>query len=529
VQRSRRAAWLAILKHPLTWIILIGFCLRLFGVIQFPVLFDEKISILDGVNKTRASLVHLLFRVSIKYTLGITPLYFWVERLFIDTLGQNKWGLRFFPLLSGTLSPWLAYVVVKARFDKSIATVSAAVVAFSDIFIWITAKSQYFEVLVLPLTFLVFYFATSDNRNRYYYISACFTLALMSNFGKSLFVLACFLVWYGLTKLFDVIRLGVPLKQAARATLKESLQLSSFLWVVVAWIAGAQLLAFYQPINSSVGGGELRNMWDALYRFTFGYGTDAKQFLVGSARGAFLVFNSMRIWPVTTMLFVPFVCGLAFLIVDVVRHWKSRDAARFNRDGYVVTFTLVSLGVLFGKGMIGERFHLFYFLPFAIICGVALSRLTARFQDDRARWQLVIFVLLLGLYVAYCAAWVNWYYGVWDERLFYPRALAALLVTAAVGAAALWAGRARVRLGRYVLLALVASWVVALLFQGPLVWGREAPWPPSYDNKLNDLEGDEQVVIKFAVERNRPELCKQLILPFQEQCAFCMKSRDCFD
>ena len=106
------------LKHPLTWVIFFGLALRLYGVKNFPVLHDEIMSILDGVNKTKESVIHFFYIASLENTLGVMPLYFWIERLFTDIIGQNNWGLRLFPLSMGILTIYLAYYVIKKRFNK---------------------------------------------------------------------------------------------------------------------------------------------------------------------------------------------------------------------------------------------------------------------------------------------------------------------------------------------------------------------------------------------------------------------------
>jgi 4-amino-4-deoxy-L-arabinose transferase-like glycosyltransferase len=519
VSQPLPARLLGILKHPLTWIIVAGFCLRLYGVIRFPVIHDELLGILDGVNKTRISPIHFFFRASIKHTVGITPLYFWIERLFTDILGQNGWGLRFFPLLSGVLSPLLAYYVVRERFGKSLALLSTAIIAFSDIFVWVTSKSQYFEAPIIPLTFAVFYFATSSNKNRYFYLSLLFTLVLFTNYGRGLYLLLCFLSWYMLVKWFELTRRGARLGDWVRSGIKELAQLSVFLFLFVVWIAGAQWLAFDHPIDSVVGGGRLNSIWDALYRFGFGYGSATHSFVAGSPRGTFLVYNDTNVWPVTTILFVPFVLGMILLARDVVRHWRNADDKLFIRDSYLVALTALSLAILFSKGIIGERFHLFYFLPFAVACSMALLRLVDWFKDDKKKWLFVAFIFLQSVYVAYSAAWEHWYFEVWDEKLFYRNLIFVLLVTLAYGTNAFLQSSAREQIARYFAGLFIVVLVIALVVKGPLVWGTVFAWPPAYDNRLNDLEGNEETLIQFAIERNRPDICTKFTQEYRERCS----------
>ncbi len=516
---------LEVLKHPLFWIMLLGFSVRLYGVIQFPLVHDEITSILDGVNKTRVSPVHFFFKASLKHTLGITPLYFWVERLFTDIFGQNSWGLRIFPLLAGVASVWLVYYMIKRRFDENIAVLSAFVVAFSDIFIWTTSKSQFFEAIVVPLSLPVFYLATSENRDRFYSISLLSSLVFLANFGRGVFLLLCFLAWYALVRLFEYIRLGVKLADLLNSAVKEMLQLSAFLWLILLWIIGAQLFAFYRPIQSAVGGGDIYNIWDALYRFSFGYGVATKQDWAGSFRGTLLIFNDTNVWPVTTLLFLPFVLGLVVLIRNTLGHWKDKDKELFKRDSFIVVFALVSLFLLFSRGIIGARFHLFYFLSFVVSCSIALWGTVNGFRDDRKKWLSVIFVFLLGAYTAYSSSWENWPYFVWDEKLFERNFLFSLLITLVFGVAVFLKSDIREKFAKYFLGLFLSFVFVFLLFRGPLVWGTEFYSDPDYVNHLFELEGNEETVIDFAVQRNRPEICSNLPQEYQEKCLSLIKSQ----
>ena len=310
--------FLKILRHPLTWIILLGFSLRLYGVKNFAVLHDEIMSILDGVNKTKESLTDFFYIASLENSLGIMPLYFWIERLFTDIIGQNNWGLRLFPLLMGILTIYLAYYVIKKRFNKSIAILSSFIVAIFDIFVWVTSKAQFFEVILVPLSFLIFFFLTSENKNKFYWASLFFTLMLFTYFGKGLFLVFCFLLWYAFTKFFDLIQLKINWVTAFPVIKRELLQFSSFFLLPLAWIISVHFLVFSKgPIQNVVGIGQVDSIWKMLHLTTFGYGIQTKQFLVGSPRDAFLVFDNIHVWPVTGLLFIPFLFGLGLLLIKL--------------------------------------------------------------------------------------------------------------------------------------------------------------------------------------------------------------------
>jgi len=510
------------LKHPLTWIIFLGFLLRFLGVKNFPVLHDEIISILEGVNKTKISWLHFFYIASLENCLGIMPLYFWIERLFTDILGPNNWGLRIFPLLMGLFTIYLAYYIIKKRFNKDIAILSAFLVAISDIFVWVTSKAQFFEVILVPLSFVVFYFALSENRKKFYYISLAFSLMLFTYFGKGVFLFFSFLLWYFISKLFDLICLKIPLKELILTTKKELLQLLAFFLIPLLWIISAHFLVFSKgPINSAVGLGEVNNIWKMLYLTTFGYGVQTKQFLKGTPRDAFLVFDNIHVWPITSLLFIPFLFGSIFLILELISNWKKKEDFLFKRNSYILTLGLVPFSFILFRGIISERFHLFYFLPFVVICAIGLQQIFLSFSKNKI--LPFIFIFILATYGAYVSSWQNWYYKVFDWDLFLKIFLIinfAIIFYFIIGFITKISKENlfKILLGTFLLILLVINF-----FFGPLVWGKIAGWNPAADNKLSPapgyyVEGNEESVINFALKKRNSNICYKLPQEWEEKC-----------
>jgi len=522
--------FLKTLRHPLTWIILLGFSLRFYGVKNFPVLHDEIMSILDGVNKTKESLAHFFYIASLENTLGVMPLYFWIERLFTDIIGQNNWGLRLFPLSMGILTIYLAYYVIKKRFNKNIAILSSFIVAFSDIFIWVTSKAQFFEVILVPLSFLIFFYLTSEDKNKFYWASLFFSLMLFTYFGKGVFLLFCFFLWYALCKIFDLSRFKTKWAEIISVAKKELLQFSSFFLIPLTWIISAHFFVFSKgPIQNVVGLGQIHSIWKILYLTTFGYGVQTKQFLVGSPRDAFLVFDNIHIWPVTGLLFVPFIFGLVILIYRAFCHWKEGNVL-FKKDSYLLTFALVPFFFLIFRGIISERFHLLYFLPFVVISAMGLYYISYLFETNKNKILYPMLILVLGIYGAYISSWKNWYYFVFNWSLFYKLCgiiIFLFILYFLIGFFAKINKRIFVRsfIGAFLLSLLTIN-----LFFGPLIWGKKAAWNPAADNKLAPaqdyyVEGDEESVINFAIEKNKPNICYKLPTGWEEICLNRFKSR----
>ncbi|XOB40654.1 MAG: glycosyltransferase family 39 protein [Candidatus Nealsonbacteria bacterium] len=511
--------FLKILKHPLIWIILLGFSFRFYGVKSFPVLHDEIMSILDGVNKTKESLIHFFYIASLENTLGIMPFYFWVERLFTDNIGVNNWGLRVFPLISGILTIYLAYYVIKKRFNKNIALLSSFIVAFSDIFIWVTSKAQFFEVILVPLSFLIFFFLTSENKNKFYWSSLFITLMLFTYFGKGLFFLFCFFLWYALCKIFDLSRLKIKWTEIISVTKKELIQFSSFFLLPLVWIISAHFIVFSKgPIYNVVGLGKINNIWEILYLTTFGYGIHAKQFLAGSPRDAFLVFDNIHIWPITGLLFIPFLFGLVFLIYEIIIHWRKSNNLLFKRDTFLLIFALIPFLFIIFRGIISARFHLLYFLPFVVISSMGLSQVAYLFETNKNKILYPIFILTLGIYGSYISSWKNWYYFVFNWSLFYKLCgivFGSIMFYCTIGFLIKINKKIFVRsfIGVFLFFLIIINF-----FFGPIVWGINAPWAPASDNKLNYLEGNEESIINFALKQNKPNICYKLPKNWKEIC-----------
>jgi len=514
--------FLKFIIHPLVWIVLLGFFLRFYGVKNFPVLHDEIMSILDGVNKTKISWVHFFYTASLENTLGIMPFYFWIERAFTDLLGLNNWGLRLFPLLSGTLTIVLAYYIIKKRFDKNLAILSSFIVAFSDIFIWVTSKAQFFEVILVPLSFLIFFFLTSENKKKFYWASLFFSLMLFTYFGKGFFLLFCFFLWYALCKIFDLVRLKMEQVDIFSMIKKELLQFSSFFWLLLIWFISCHFFVFSKgPIQNAVGLGKIDTIWKMLFLTTFGYGILTKQFLAGSTRGAFLVFDNLHIWPFTSLLFIPFIFGLGILIYRIILNWKEGNAFLFKRDSFLFVFALIPLFYIISRGVISERFHLLYFLPFVIVSSFGLTETFSLLEKRKILFSG--FILSLGIYGAYVSSWKNWYYSVFNWDLFYKLCgilLGLIFIYLAIEFLT------KINKGTFVksfVWPFLFLLIIINFFFGPLIWGKRAAWNPAYDNKLSPapgyfVEGDEESVINFALEKNNLDICYKLPKEWEEKC-----------
>jgi hypothetical protein len=506
-----------ILKHPLTWIVLISFLIRFYGFLKFPVLHDEIMSILEGIRKTKVSLIDFLFKASTENCLGITPLYFWIERFFVEIFGENNVGLRFFPLLSGIFTPILAYFIIKKYFNEKIAILSSFFVAFSSNFIWSTSKSQYFEVLILPLLFLIFYFTFSKNKYKFIFISLLFFLIFFTYFGKAMALFLTFLTWYTITKIFGILWKNENFSEIK----KEVFQIFSAFFILLIWFILAQFLVFSKgPIESAVGLGKINNILEMIFLTTFGYGIASKQFLSGSQRGAFLIYDNIHIWPTESFLFIPFLVGLIFVLKKSFQNLKEKNINEFQMNSFLLISTILPLCYIFILGLISARFHFLYFIPFVILSALGFERIFDLWKENKKNAVLIFFVFCI--YLSYVSSWESWYYKILNWERFYLFSIAALFFTLFYLLISTISNKPDLIKNFFISLFLILI-VFLNLTNGPLVWGKRAAWEPAFDNKLRPCsdcyaEKSEEELINFAIMKMDPKICSRLPEDYKKTC-----------
>ena len=506
-----------ILKHPLTWIVLVGFLIRLYGFLTFPVLHDEVISILEGVRKTRISLINFLFKAPLENCLGITPFYFWIERISVEIFGENNIGLRFFPLLSGILTPILAYFTVRRYFKEKIALLSSFFVAFSSNFIWSTSKSQYFEVLILPLLFLIFHFVFSQNKNKFLFISFFFFLIFFTYFGKGLALFLTFLSWYGIVKIFEILWR----KENFSEIKKEICQLFGIFLILFIWLLLAQFFVFSKgPIESAVGLGRINSIWEMIFLTTFGYGIASKQFLSGSPRGSFLIFDNIHIWPTETLLFIPFLIGMIIVFKKTFLSWKQKNIEELKVNSFLLISTILPFSYIFSLGLISARFHFLYFVPFVIISVLGLEKIFDLPKENKKIAILVFFIFCL--YISYTSSWESWYYKIFNWDKFYLFSTLSLIFTIFYALVLIGYRNLETVKNLFTLFFLIIV-IFSNLINGPLIWGKRAEWEPAFDNKLKPCpncyaEKSEEELIDFAIIKKDPKICLRLPENYKDDC-----------
>jgi len=154
---------------------------------------------------------------------------------------------------------------------------------------------------------------------------------------------------------------------------------------------------------------------------------------------------------------------------------------------------------------------------------MGLYQIPSFFEDNRKKILYPAFLLILGLYGSYISSWKNWYYFVFNWNLFYKLSgfiVFLIIVYFGVGFLAKINKKIFVRsfIGAFLLILLTVNF-----FFGPLIWGQKAAWNPAADNKLAPapdyyLEGDEESVINFALEKNKPSICNKLPADWKEIC-----------
>ena len=496
---------------------MVGFLIRLYGVLIFPIRHDEIISILNGVKKAGNSLIDFFFKASLENCLGITPLYFWIEKFFVAIFGGNNIGLRFLPLLSGVLTPILAYFVIKKYFNEKNAILSASFVTFSSNFIWSSSKSQYFEVLILPFLFLIFYFTFSNFKHKFIFISFLFFLIFFTYFGKAMALFLTFLAWYGISKTVEFFWK----KEEFFSLKREVFQLFSCLLILLIWIFLAQFFVFSKgPIQSEVGLEKVESIWKMIFLTTFGYGLASKQFLSGSQRGSFLIYDNTHIWPTETLLFIPFLIGLFFTSKKLLENLKKKDIESFRINSFLLISAILPLGYIFLLGLISARFHFLYFVPFVIISALGLEKIFDLGKENR-KIGILLF-LIFGSFISYASSWESWYYKVFNWEKFYTFFVLSVILTF-LYTLILNVFRNFETIKNSLIFFILFFIVFLNLTNGPLIWGKNAEWEPAFDNKLKPCptcyaEKSEEELIDFAIMKKDPKICLKLPENYKETC-----------
>ncbi len=109
--------------------------------------FDESLLALNLVNRSYKGLLDVL-----DYNQAAPPLFLWLEKLAIQTLGNNEYALRLFPFVCGIISLYLFYLLA-TRFTSGITTVIAIAlfISLKEIVYYTTELKQYSSDLAIGL------------------------------------------------------------------------------------------------------------------------------------------------------------------------------------------------------------------------------------------------------------------------------------------------------------------------------------------------------------------------------------------
>jgi len=233
-----------------------------------------------------------------------------------------------------------------------------------------------------------------------------------------------FLAWYGITKIVELFWK----KEEFFSLKREVFQLFSCLLILLIWILLAQFLVFSKgPIQSEVGLEKVESIWKMIFLTTFGYGLASKQFLSGSQRGSFLIYDNTHIWPTETLLFIPFLIGLFFTSKKLLENLKKKDIESFRINSFLLISAILPLGYIFLLGLISARFHFLYFVPFVIISALGLEKIFDLGKENR-KIGILLF-LIFGSFISYASSWESWYYKVFNWEKFYTFFVLSVILT----------------------------------------------------------------------------------------------------
>ncbi|UCG32458.1 MAG: hypothetical protein JSU68_12425 [Phycisphaerales bacterium] len=446
-------------------VLVVGMMLRVLCTWRCCVGYDEVFVMGVGLDKSAASWGRFLLEVPLRRSDGITPLWWWLQAVPVLAVGElTLAGLRVVPLALGAICLIITALMAPRRIGRGPALVLLFVVATSDVLAFTNARGEFAESLliaaVIPAMLLV------GNWRRPWLKGLLWLVLLMAHLGKGALLVG------GLLTAEAVMLLLMEQEQRRRCGRALGLSagmgvLPTLLWLV---FVNGQVFAS-GPVETDAGVRD--SLWEALWGITFGY-AQTKPHVVASTWDALQLYVDASVWPLTALVAVPVLAGFVAAAVQAGRgDWRGR---RGRLVVAVLPWTVVAVGVVIGRGMVGARFHLLYLPAVWLAASVGLWRL----RHLPAPWL----VGLGFLWAAHLAMAFSWY-G-WLDHALHPSwgtAAAPVLAAVVVALAVLLPAAGRLQRG-----AVVAAMCVLLtgawFAHGVWRWGPAGRFEPMAERRV---------------------------------------------
>ncbi len=267
-------------------------------------------------------------------------LYFFTQSFFLRFLGPTIFGLRLSSVLAGTLSVFLAYLLIRRLFSVRLALLTAALFAVFDFHIHFSriALNNIFDSLFAPLTLLLLYVGL-ESRRAMYFAFAGMTMGLALYFYHGARLIPLVVIVFGLYLLFT-----------QRDLILKNLVNFGWLGLGAFIVAGPLLYFFYLHPNDFMARLAQRGIFQSgWFEKQIESGKTGAAVMLEQLRRSFFAFNAIpdpTNWFGTGMPLLDPLSGMFFVFGIVY------SAFQWRKKNYALMFIWLFLGVFFGSTLL---------------------------------------------------------------------------------------------------------------------------------------------------------------------------------
>lgn len=343
--------------------------------------------------------------------LSHATLYFFVQSFSLRLIGATVYGLRLVSVVGGTLSVFIAYLLIRRLFNTRLALITAALLAVYNFHIHYSrlALNNIFDAVFAPLVLLLVY-AGLESRRAAYFAAAGLAMGLAIYFYHGARLIPIIVGVFALYLFF---------------TERELIwkNLLNFVWLALGAliVAGPLLYFFYLHPNDFMARLSQRGIFQSgWFEKQIEGGRTGAQVLLEQLRRSFLAFNAVpdpTNWFGTGMPLLDPLSGMFFVF------GATYSGIQWRKKNYALLLIWLTLGVFFGSTLLENppTSPSFIIVSVPAIFFVALGldkliELAARVLRPlaRVRWQAA------ALFVALFAAWnLGFYFLEYTPRYSY--------------------------------------------------------------------------------------------------------------
>ena len=480
--RLKRHAAGALRRLPLLIIVAgalwLGLWVRVHGALHYPFNADEIVVIQNGVRDMYGTgpdrhlgtnWATLVFGVPLRNSHSLAPLWWWLQAgLRYFSSNNESFVFRVVPVTLGVLGLALFYRVAAPVFGGLVAALLAVLLSTNDIFVYVSSKAQYFDLLPFVLVMLMARpLLKPAAAARDYWIAAVATAAAFATSMVRALVLTAGVALAATM----AVQWAAPRAPALRVIARLTGRILLALLPVAAWWVGAEWFFQNNPVRV-YDLGYHAHLWSAVAALLgFGPQPYPQPFLTGPGYWAFLVYTHADLYPSLTFAALPILFGCVLAATRLMRGPRTRAP--------LYIYLLLSIGLpLFAqaaRGLDAARLHMVYLFSAYLALGLWLEWLLLP-ASRRMRAVGALTLLATGVFTYAMLGWQDW-----PVAWALPGRYGTLLLLATAASASLY-WRAAPTLRHWALSPMLGAALLLSIVRGPLQWGMFAYEEPGSVN-----------------------------------------------